>query len=238
MADPNAKTAPDLASVRERARQHILGHGCQARAQARRDAGDWTPDARARFAALVDEALAGARRSQNHLAAQLLPILRAAALTELRLRAMPHQRARQLAHDIANDVYVELLKDNARVLRGWRASSARHDPRAYFRTIARRRAIDAYRRDQRTVPCDTDDLPRNPATGTTTVETALMIRECMRRTIGRHRNADVTQHMIYDALIADARQSDIACDLGISADAIYQRTSRFRREFASTWNQE
>lgn len=242
MAVQIAKTSPDLAPIRERARQNIREHGRRARAQPRSSAyAEWTPDTRAQFAALVEDALNGARRSQNQLAAQLLPLLRAAALAELRARGLHLLRARQLANDVANDVYVELLKDNARVLRGWHDTAARHDPRAYFRTIARRRAIDAFRRDQRTVLRDTDDLAHEPAAPPATppsVETVLMVRECLHRTIGHRRDAESVHHMIYDTLVADARQAEIACDLGISADAIYQRTSRFRREFASAWRQE
>ncbi len=234
MANPNAKTSHDLASIRERARRNIHDHGRQARHE-------WSPEARAEFAATVEGARKGARPSQNCLAAELLPILRAASLAKLRACGVPLGRARQLALDVANDVFIELFKDNARVLGGWSDSSARHDPFAFFRTIARRRAIDAYRRDQRTIHFDPDDLtdkPSAPPAAQPSVETALMVRECLHRTISHRRDAEVVQNMIYDTLVADARQAEIACDLGISADAIYQRTSRFRRDFASAWNQE
>lgn len=234
MANQNAKTSHDLAGIRERARRNILDHGRQAR-------GEWTPEARAEFAATVDGARKGVRPSQNRLATQILPLLRAASLAKLRACGMPLERARQLAHDVANDVFVELLKDDARVLGRWNNASARHDPCAFFRTMARRRAIDAYHRDQRTIHRDADDLtsePSAPPAASPSVETALMVRECLHRTIGHRRDAEVVQSMVYDTLVANARQAEIACDLGISADAIYQRTSRFRRDFAATWNQE
>jgi DNA-directed RNA polymerase specialized sigma24 family protein len=222
-----------LDDVRNRARQQILAHGQQSRSE---QASAW-----AAFAAAVEGALHGGSRDRNHLAALLLPILRAASLAELRARGLHLQRARHLAQDIANDVYVELLKNNARVLRAWRRSATRHDPRAYFRIIARRRAIDALRRDQRTVHRDPDEFARDlppPTAAPLSAETAVMVQECLHRTVGRSRDAEAAQIMIYDTLIADARQAEIAEDHGISADALYQRTSRFRREFAAVWSQE
>lgn len=224
----------DIVQIRERARRYVLEHGHRSRTE--RDSAE-----RRAFVVGLTEAMGGCRRAQDRFARQLLPLLRATSMRELLARGMSASRARYLADDVANDVCIELLKDDARILRAWRAANTRHDPRAFFRTIARRRAIDAFRRDQRTIHCDPDDTAREPPpppAAQPLAETIVMVHECLRRTIRRSRDAEATSLMIYDALVANARQADIACDLGISTDAVYQRTSRFRRDFASTWSRE
>ena len=231
MADLTHHQFPsDLAAVRNRARQHTLKHGYRSHTES-------TSTDLTKFANLVEEALLGCRHGQNRLATQLLPLLRAVSFRELRTRGMALARAAQLAQDVANDVFVELLKDDSRVLRSWKPASARHDPRAFFGIIARRRAIDAFRRDLRLVTSD-DAAAYELSTGDPSIEISMTVRECLRRTVGRCRDVGATEMMIYDALVANARQAEIASDLGVTADSVYQRTSRFRRDFVAVWNQE
>ncbi len=225
-ADPS----DNIAAVRERARRHVLDHGHRAR-------GESDPAERAALSTTIQSAVGGCRHSLNRLAAQLLPLVRTTSLRELLLRGMSPPRAHQMAQDIAHDVFVELLKNNSKVLRRWTIAAARHDPRAFFRVIARRRAIDALRRDQRLIAGD--DNPSDGSPGNeSSAETVLMVRECLRRAVDRRRDSATTHAMVYDVLVAGARQVEIACDLGITPDAVYQRTSRFRRQFASSWNRD
>lgn len=186
--------------------------------------------------ALLSRALAGERDSTAVLVRRLRPPIQA-ELAHLLLRVAPAQgrSARQELEDLVQDVFTALFDRSAKLLQSWDPSRGR-SLESYVRLVARSRALDVLRSRRRSPwqaePMDhaqIDELAE-PAAAVQTDRTAareklVALQQALPALLSTR---DFT---LFLALFVEERQpADVALDVGMTAGAVYQWSSRFRRQ--------
>ena len=183
---------------------------------------------------LVQRAVAHSGTGVNDLARRSAPAIQA-EIAHLLMRMAPAQgrNPRQDLADLMQDVYVALFEREARRLAAW-------DPTrgctldSYVRLVARSRALDVLRSRRRT-PWQSDGLDTSdvdePAESDSDNETVMFAREALQAVERRlHELLSPRDYaMFIGVFVEELSTADVAAALGMTPGAVYQWSSRFRR---------
>jgi RNA polymerase sigma factor (sigma-70 family) len=186
--------------------------------------------------ALLGRALAGERDATAALVRKLRPPIQA-ELAHLLMRVAPAQgrSARQELEDLVQDVFIALFDRAAKLLQSWDPERGR-SLESYVRLVARSRALDVLRSRRRSPwqaePMDHEQIDElaEPAAALQTDHTAARERlDALQRALPAL--LSTRDFTLFVALFVEERQpADVAIDVGMSAGAVYQWSSRFRRQ--------
>lgn len=186
--------------------------------------------------ALLGRALAGEREATSTLVRRLkVPIQ--AELAHLLLRVAPAQgrSARQELEDLIQEVFIALFDRSKKLLSSWDPARGR-SLESYVRLIARSRALDVLRSRRRSPwqaePMDHDQIeelaePAAPQQAERTVarEQLIALAHALPMMLSTR------DFNLFVALFVEERPpADVASDIGMTAGAVYQWSSRFRRQ--------
>lgn len=180
---------------------------------------------------LLQRALAGDRRAVRELIAELSPVIQARAGRMLARRPLTRSRdIRQEVLDLTQHVFVDLFRDDARLLRSWDPERGLSLPN-FVGMIAEQRVLAVLRnrnknpfRDEPTAPEDLDvgaDSARGPERITASKEALATVLDALR---GRLSDQGLA---MFHWLFVEGRSVEEVCALAdTSADAVYAWRSR------------
>jgi RNA polymerase sigma-70 factor, ECF subfamily len=186
--------------------------------------------------ALLIRALAGEREATTKLVRRLRPPIQA-ELAHLLLRVAPAQgrSARQELEDLVQEVFIALFDRGKKLLSSWDPARGR-SLESYVRLVARSRALDVLRSRRRspwqTEPMDHDQIeelaePAAPQQAERAVAREKLI--ALQRALPEMLSS--RDFSLFVALFVEERPpADVAIDVGMTAGAVYQWSSRFRRQ--------
>lgn len=180
---------------------------------------------------LLQRALAGDRRAVRELIAELSPVIQARAGRMLARRPLTRSRdIRQEVLDLTQHVFVDLFRDDARLLRSWDPERGLSLPN-FVGMIAEQRVLAVLRnrnknpfRDEPTAPEDLDvgaDSARGPERIAASKEALATVLDALR---GRLSDQGLA---MFHWLFVEGRSVEEVCALAdTSADAVYAWRSR------------
>jgi RNA polymerase sigma factor (sigma-70 family) len=185
---------------------------------------------------LIETALQGDRDATRRLVAVLRPeIVAEIGHLLVRVSATDGRSAKQERDELVQDTFVALWERRGELLRRWDPARGR-SLQSYVRLVARSRALDILRSRRRTPwhvrPMDHDELaeltpPVEPPQSPTTFAREDLVRL---QTLLAERFSARDWHIFYGLCVEERPPKDLAGELGVSVDAIYQWRSRFRRD--------
>lgn len=168
----------------------------------------------------LQRALDGNRAAFEALYRHYAGIVRGAVAA--RLRAWP--RLDLQLEDVLNEVWVQMLADDRRVLRLY---DPRRGPFGYFiKLVAASRASSLVRRRTRHEPLPLSAAPEGEAR----IERALLQRDFIESlwALVRPRLKEVDEELFMRVMVGGEETKDVAPELGLKQDAAYQRIARLR----------
>jgi len=186
--------------------------------------------------ALLSRALAGEREATAALVRRLRPPIQA-ELAHLLMRVAPAQgrSARQELEDLVQDVFIALFDRDAKLLTSWDPSRGR-SLESYVRLVARSRALDVLRSRRRSPwqaePMDHEQIEELAEPSAAQQTDRVVARE---KLVALQKALPVMlstrDFTLFVALFVEERPpADVANDVGMTAGAVYQWSSRFRRQ--------
>ena len=180
---------------------------------------------------LIDQSLAGDSASITRLVDRLTPVIQARVARRL-LGLSASRDVRQDVKDLTQDIFLHLLENGGRVLKGWdpeRGMSLEN----YVGLIAERRAISHLRSGKSNPWRESGNLEDvdEPSTGSTSVDGEVMTSDFLQTVLARMREAlSPLGWRLFELLyIAEKSIDEVKNETDMSADAIYAWRSRLRK---------
>jgi integrase len=191
---------------------------------------EWTPQR-------IESALSGDEGTLRGLVRDLTPVVQArAARALLRRRSLARgEDPRQRLGDVAQDVYVELFRDRAKLLRSW--DPARGMSLASFVGLVTEQRVAATLRSSKRNPwaealADGDvEVGADTAAGAADPEERLLSRDAVERLLDRVRAqlSPVGLDMFYRLVIREEAIASVCAATGMSTSAVQAWSSRLKR---------
>ena len=188
--------------------------------------------------AQIDSALSGDRAGMQQLVKRLLPVVQAeVGFALMRGAAIESRDARQEVRDFVQEVFVQLLAKEGKVLRSWDPQRGR-SLESFVRLVARRQVAAILRSGRRNPwadkPVAGDELDQGTpgdSGARRQLESADRLRLLMRQ-LGER--LDERGMLLFRMLYVEERSVEEAmAQTGMTRDAVYAWRSRFRKLIAS-----
>lgn len=185
--------------------------------------------------ALIRRAFAGDPAAHRDLITRLRPSIHA-EIGFLLMRAAPSagRSPRQDLEDLVQDTFVKLWERDGEPLLRWDPARGRTLD-SYVRLVTRSRALDMLRSRKRN-PWQGEPMDLEALEGVAEPELAAQSPRLLAReqllVLWRELEARLSvrdQQLFWALFVEDGRPADVAAEAGMSADAVYQWASRFRR---------
>lgn len=178
----------------------------------------------------IDAALDGDRAATKTLVARLRPVVQA-EVGYLLLRHVSGRRVdpRQEVQDLVQDVFVALWERDGTLLRRWDPTRGR-TLESYARLVARSRALDRLRSRGYTMRTQTEEVSEEVPQPDASARVVARDRLLKIQGALRSRLSSRDHFVFFAVMVEDRPPADVAHEAGMSAAAVYQLTSRLRRQ--------
>jgi RNA polymerase sigma-70 factor (ECF subfamily) len=182
------------------------------------------------------QALAGEPAAVRHLVERLTPVIQARVARTLLLRragGSAGRDVRQEIEDIAQEIFLLLFADGAKLLRSWRPERGLSLAN-FVGLVAERQAVSILRNGKRSPwkedPTLLENLEREPDPGQ--LEEWAASRETLRLLLDHLREAlsPLGRHLFQLLFLREMSLMEVTHTTGLSADAVYAWRSRLRKQ--------